>query len=90
MKHLKGTRPVFACSNAPPTPPSDQPEADGEQAPPHRPAGKEKQRNDFTEEDVKALLELGADIEAILPENIEAAWEKWVDDVNASFRHLWY
>lgn len=88
MKHLKGTRPAFAHLNAPPTPPSDQPEVDGEQASPHRPAENEDQMKGFTEEDMKTLLELGADIEAILPENIEAAWEKWVDDVDASFRHL--
>ncbi|MCJ1478407.1 hypothetical protein MMC13_007087 [Lambiella insularis] len=70
------SRPVRAPTNAPPTPPTDQPDV---------PVSKSQIRTTtpigaaFTSEDAQALLALAKDIMNIPPENLEAAWKEWAD-----------
>lgn len=72
-----------AMLNAPPTPPSDHLETNsGLPREPHQQV--EEKEGHFSKEDMECLLDLGEHIVNILPENTEAAWEKWADEQDVS------
>lgn len=86
VKYLKKTPgPAFVPTNAPPTPPSDQPTT--EDPTQLQVKAQETQGNKlFSEEDANTLLDMGEDILNIYPhpENIEDAWEKWAQEHDVS------
>ncbi|KAL8860483.1 MAG: hypothetical protein Q9178_003142 [Gyalolechia marmorata] len=70
-------RSAFASQDAPPTPPADQ-SVEANRSP--RVTKREKMgRIRFTQEDAKALLNHGDDIEALEPHNKQQAWSKWAN-----------
>ncbi|MCJ1430782.1 hypothetical protein MMC27_000132 [Xylographa pallens] len=79
-------RPARVPANAPPTPPTDQPEGITNKMPritamPVTTA--------FTAEDGKALLTVAESIGNILPENDEEAWQTWADNYPHHSAHEW-
>ena len=94
IKQLKGKASPFSLPlNAPPTPPSDLPLVRDNLATMEEPkelkapSGITKLRSaSFQEEDAEALMENGASILEIHPDNVAEAWEKWahVYDVSSS------
>ncbi|MCJ1380294.1 hypothetical protein MMC17_003397 [Xylographa soralifera] len=87
VKILSNTpRPARVPANAPPTPPTDQPEGITKRtsnvtATPATAA--------FTAEDAKALLTVAESIGNILPENDEEAWQTWADNYPHHSAHEW-
>jgi hypothetical protein len=51
---------------------------------------KRKVKIPFSEQDAKALLETAEDIQNILPENVEEAWENWARDYDVSTHFGFY
>lgn len=76
LKNLPGS--ASLSEGAPPAPPVDQAtEPNGSL----RVADKTNMsRKPFTKSDAEVLLEIGRDIENILPDNIEQAWATWAEE----------
>ncbi|MCJ1397435.1 hypothetical protein MMC11_000628 [Xylographa trunciseda] len=79
-------RPARVPANAPPTPPTDQPEGVTQRAPKFADM---PTKIAFTTDDANALLTVAESIGNILPENEEEAWQKWAENYPHHSAHEW-
>ena len=79
-------RSAFTSQDAPPTPPADQ-SVEANRSP--RATKQENvSRIPFTQEDAKALLNHGHDIEGLDPDDKQPAWSRWAKNYGVSAKYL--